>query len=74
MDFKDSIAANFAKLFAATSETIKEKCLPLPISVNGELCIGKDYPVEVKSARDKGMGVFATKNIKRGDICCYYHT
>ena len=28
--------------------------------------------MEVKSAGDKGMGVFATKNIKRGDICCYY--
>ena len=43
-----------------------------PVSVDGEFCIGKDYPVEVKSAGDKGMGVFATKNIKRGDICCYY--
>jgi hypothetical protein len=57
---------------AATIDTIKDRCLPLPISVNGKFCISKDYPVEVKSAGDKGMGVFATKNIKQGDICCYY--
>lgn len=69
---KGLIAADIIKLLAKTSEEEKHKNLPLPISVNGEFCIGQDYPVEVKSAGDKGMGVFATKNIKRGDICCYY--
>ena len=54
------------------AEEVKNEYLTLPISVNGEFCIGKEYPVEVKSAGDKGMGVFATKNIKRGTICCYY--
>jgi SET domain-containing protein len=69
MDFGD-FAADFAKFW--TQRCPSDKCLALPISVDGKFCIGKDYPVEVKSAGDKGMGVFATKNIKRGSICCYY--
>jgi len=32
----------------------------------------KSYPVEVRDAGHMGKGVFATKNIKRGNICCYY--
>ena len=31
-----------------------------------------DYPVEVKDAGDKGRGVFATRNIKKGEMCCWY--
>ena len=30
------------------------------------------YPVEVKPAKTGGVGVFATKGIQRGQICCYY--
>ena len=30
------------------------------------------YPVEVRDAGHMGKGVFATKNIKRGNICCFY--
>lgn len=30
------------------------------------------YPVEVKSAGSKGRGVFATRNIRRGEVCCWY--
>jgi SET domain-containing protein len=51
---------------------VKEHVLAEPVSINGEFCIGKDYPVEVKSAGDKGMGVFAKRKIKKGEICCYY--
>ena len=50
----------------------KEQMLAQPVSLDGDFCIGKKYPVEVKSAGDKGMGVFATRNIRRGEICCYY--
>ena len=32
----------------------------------------KGYPVEVKSAGIKGNGVFATRDIKRGEILCFY--
>lgn len=32
----------------------------------------KSYPVEVRDAGHMGKGVFATKNIKRGNICCFY--
>jgi len=49
-----------------------EHILAQPVSVNGELCIGEDYPVEVRPAGDKGMGVFAKRYIKKGEICCYY--
>ena len=45
----------------------------LPMSVNGETgIVSNSYPVEVKPSPGKGMGVFATRNIKRGDVCCYY--
>ena len=31
------------------------------------------FPVEVKSAGEgKGVGVFATRNIQRGEVCCFY--
>jgi SET domain-containing protein len=30
------------------------------------------FPVEVKSAGEKGVGVFATRDIKRGETCCWY--
>ena len=30
------------------------------------------WPVEVKPAGNKGRGVFATRNIKRGEVCCFY--
>ena len=43
-----------------------------PVTVDGTIGLSKSYPVEVKSAGDKGMGVFATRNIKRGEVCCYY--
>ena len=32
----------------------------------------KGYPVEVKPAGIKGNGVFATRDIKRGEILCFY--
>lgn len=32
----------------------------------------REYPVEVRSAGHMGDGVFATRNIKRGEICCFY--
>ena len=51
---------------------LKEQMLVQPVSRDGDFCIGQDYPVEVKSAGDKGMGVFATRNIRKGEICCYY--
>ena len=31
-----------------------------------------NYPVEVKPAGNKGMGVFATKNIQKNQVCCFY--
>ena len=33
---------------------------------------GKTFPVKVANAGAKGVGVFATRNIKRGEICCFY--
>ena len=30
------------------------------------------FPVEVRSAGAKGQGVFATRRIRRGEICCWY--
>ena len=30
------------------------------------------FPVEVRAAAEKGSGVFATRNIKRGQVCCWY--
>lgn len=68
MENEDALYATMMK----DMEKASKDRLSQPVSVDGEFCIGKDYPVEVKSAGDKGMGVFATKNIKRGDICCYY--
>ena len=59
-------------LTTAQFDEFKELYLAQPVSVNGEFCIGKDYPVEVRPAGDKGMGVFAKRHIKRGEICCYY--
>ena len=32
----------------------------------------KEYPVQVRSAGFKGNGVFATRNIKKGEVCCWY--
>ena len=32
----------------------------------------RKYPVEVRSAGHMGDGVFATRNIKRGEVCCFY--
>ncbi len=31
-----------------------------------------EYPVEVKDAGEKGRGVFATRQIEKGEICCWY--
>ena len=30
------------------------------------------YPVEIKSAGDMGNGVFVTRDVKKGDLLCYY--
>ena len=30
------------------------------------------YPVEVRPAPGKGNGVFATRTIKKGQVCCFY--
>jgi hypothetical protein len=30
------------------------------------------FPVEVRSAGLKGQGVFATRRIRRGELCCWY--
>ena len=30
------------------------------------------FPVEVRSAGDKGLGVFATRNVKRNEYVCWY--
>lgn len=43
-----------------------------PVTVNGTIGLSKSYPVEVKAAGNKGLGVFATRNIRRGEVCCYY--
>ena len=32
----------------------------------------KTFPVEVRSAGAKGLGVFARRNISRGEVCCFY--
>lgn len=32
----------------------------------------KTFPVRVGPAGDKGVGVFATRDIKRGETCCWY--
>ncbi len=32
----------------------------------------RGFPVQVKDAGDKGRGVFATREIKRGQVCCWY--
>ena len=32
----------------------------------------KGYPVEIKDAGVKGKGVFATRDIYRGEVCCWY--
>ena len=33
----------------------------------------RSFPVEVRAAgADKGLGVFATRKIKRGEFCCWY--
>ena len=49
--------------------------VPVAAGVPGPHSIGKmsdKYPVEVRSAGAKGNGVFATKTIKKGHVCCYY--
>lgn len=30
------------------------------------------FPVEVRPAGSKGLGVFATRRIRRGELCCWY--
>lgn len=30
------------------------------------------YPVEVRATIDMGNGVFATRDIKKGELCCFY--
>jgi len=31
-----------------------------------------EYPVYLKNTRDMGVGVFASRNIKKNEICCFY--
>ena len=44
----------------------------LPHSMDLRLPLPNTYPVEVRPAGSKGVGVFATRNISRGSVVCWY--
>jgi hypothetical protein len=48
--------------------TFAERMVKVPMEKGVKL----NYPVEVRDAGNMGLGVFATSDIKKGEICCYY--